>query len=539
MKVGKPDLKLTLTDRIVNYFDPVAGNRRAQARTAQAYSGAYEGASRSKRSLRNWFAFGGSADADLLPALAELRNRSRDLARNNPLALGAINTAVTNVVGTGLAPQPTIDAEVLGLTEEQASTWQQQAQREFSLFADTKECDISLAQTFYEMQQLAFRSTLENGDLFVVTPLLTRHRTAYRLRLQLIEGDRCCNPNYAADTENLAGGIEMDDYGAPVACHFLRKHPGGIGARAGKRIWDRREVFGNGTGRRNVLHLFERRRVGQTRGQPYLAPVIEPLRQLGIYTEAELAAAVVSGMFTVFIKTEDGQGVLPEDEGKESQPDYRLGKGAVIQGAPGDSVEVINPGRPNALFDPFVQSILRQIGVALELPFEVLIKHYTSSYTAARAAILDAWRFFKLRRFWLSTNFCQPVYELVMDEAVANGRLSAPGYFTDPLIRRAWLGCQWVGDAPGAVDPLKEALASEKNLAIGRTTLAKETMAYDGSNWVDNHAQQAREMEARRRDGLLVPATASGAEMEPGLDDPSAPPDPSDPKPLPDLPANK
>lgn len=491
---------LTLVDRLVNYVNPVAGSLRAQHRAMQASNGAYDGASRTKRSLRNWFVFGGSADVDLLPALPELRNRSRDLARNNPLAVGAINTVVTNVVGTGLAPQPTIDAKVLGMTEEQADAWQQQAAREFSLFADTKECDVTLGQTFYEMQALAFRSVLENGDTFVLTPMVTRHKTPYRTRLQLIEGDRCSNPDGKRDEDRLAGGVETDELGAPLAYYFLRKHPGGFVPT--ERKWDRREAFGSGTGRRNVLHLFERRRIDQTRGVPYLAPVIDPLRQLGTYTEAELRAAVISGMFTVFVKTADGN-PLPDDE-TAPEPEYKLGSGAIITGAPGDSVEVINPGRPNALFDPFVQSILRQIGVALELPFEVLIKHYTSSYTAARAAVLDAWRFFKLRRFWLAANFCQPVYELVIDEAVANRRLAAPGYFTDLLIRRAWLGCQWVGDAPGAIDPLREAEASEKNLAIGRTTLAKETMAYDGSSWADNHRQQAREAEARRSAGLVA-----------------------------------
>ncbi|MCY1253029.1 phage portal protein, lambda family [compost metagenome] len=516
MKVAKPMPRLTMVDRVVNYFSPAAGNRRVHARTVQAYSGAYDGGSTIKRSLKNWFAFGGSADADLIPQLAVLRNRSRDLARNNPLARGAINTVVTNVVGTGLAPQPTVDRDVLGLTPEEATAWQRQAQREFALWAESKECDVTLGQIFYEMQQLVFRSTLENGDTFVLTPMLERHRTRYRTRLQLIEADRCCNPQGRRDEDKFAGGVELDDLGAPAAYHFLHKHPGALGAVGGKREWDRREAFGSGSGRRNVLHLFERRRVGMTRGEPYLAPVIDPLRQLGTYTDAELAAAVVSGMFTVFVKTEGGEAIVPEET---DSPEYKLGKGAVIQGAPGDSVEVINPGRPNALFDPFVQSILRQIGVALELPFEVLIKHYTSSYTAARAAILDAWRFFKMRRFWLATNFCQPVYELIIDEAVANGFLSAPGYFEHPLIRRAWLGCQWVGDAPGAIDPLKEAEASEKNLQIGRTTLAKETMAYDGSNWEDNHAQQAREQEARQRDGLLSPPAGQAV----------APPQPPDP----------
>ncbi|WP_439685096.1 Portal protein [Cupriavidus oxalaticus] len=527
MRVAKRTAKLTLADRVVNYFNPAAGNRRAHARTVQAYSGAYEGASRTKRSLKNWFAFGGSADADLIPQLADLRNRSRDLARNNPLARGAINTVVTNVVGTGLAPQSAIDRDVLGLTPEEATAWQRQAQREFALWADSKECDAALKQTFYELQQLAFRSTVENGDSFVLTPNFDRHSTRYRTRLQLIEADRCCNPQWRRDDDQFCGGVELDDYGAPIAYYFLRKHPGAIGAAGGKRVWDRREAFGSSYGRRNVLHLYEQRRIDMTRGEPYLAPVIDPLRQLGTYTDAELAAAVVSGMFTVFIKTEGGETVVAEEG---DSPEYKLGKGAVLQGAPGDSVEVINPGRPNALFDPFVQSILRQIGVALELPFEVLIKHYTSSYTAARAAILDAWRFFKMRRFWLATNFCQPVYELIIDEAVANGYLSAPGYFSHPLIRRAWLGCQWVGDAPGAIDPLKEAQASEKNLAIGRTTLAKETMAYDGSIWEDNHAQQAREQEARKRDGLLGQAggQAAAPPEDPAEDPPKAPPNSDD-----------
>lgn len=102
--------------------------------------------------------------------------------------------------------------------------------------------------------------------------------------------------------------------------------------------------------------------------------------------------------------------------------------------APGEKVSSVDPGRPNAAFDPFVMAILRQIGVALEIPFELLVKHFTASYSAARAALLEAWKFFYTQRKWLADNFCQPVYEAWLTEAVLSGRVSAPGFFDDPLV---------------------------------------------------------------------------------------------------------
>ncbi len=50
-------------------------------------------------------------------------------------------------------------------------------------------------------------------------------------------------------------------------------------------------------------------RPGQRRGVPVLAPVIEALKQLGRYTDAELVAAVVSGLFTVFVKQKRQKGL--------------------------------------------------------------------------------------------------------------------------------------------------------------------------------------------------------------------------------------
>jgi lambda family phage portal protein len=292
----------------------------------------------------------------------------------------------------------------------------------------------------------------------------------------------------------------------------------------GERSWRVVPAFGR-TGRRNVIHLFKTLRPGQSRGVPYLAPVIEPLKQLDRYTEAEIMAAVVSGMFTVFVKSETGgTGLSPMEPANEvggslGDDDFKLASGAILNLAKGEEIQTANPTRPNAGFDPFIMAVLRQIGVALELPFEVLVKHFTASYSAARAALLEAWRFFRTRREWLAANFCQTVYENWMDEAVALGRIKAPGYFADSLIRKAYLGSDWIGDAQGQIDPVKEISAAEKRIQLGVSTVTEETAAITGGDFERNIPLITKERRMLKEAGLsnsaaaspVVPGNANGA----------------------------
>lgn len=504
-----------IVDRVVNFFDPIRGERRMRSRMSQALVGGYLGGSRSRRSMKEWQTTHGSADADLLPDLPLLRERSRDLVRNAPLAGGAINTTVTNVVGTGLMLQSRVKREVLGMTEEEASAWQRRAELEFQLWGGSADCDATRTQCFYEMQDLVLRSALESGDIFVLTPSFRHGREPYGLKLQTIEADRVANPGFATDKPTLAGGVEMNPYGAPVAYHILDQHPGNI-VQAGRK-WQRYEAFGAQTGRRNVIHCFTRLRPGQSRGEPFLAPVIETLKQLDRYTEAEIMAAVVSGLFTVFVHSEgpgldlaNQQAMGKETGAKTSDTDVKMGSGAIVDLGMNEKVDFANPGRPNTAFDPFVASILEQVGMRLGIPKEVLVLHFTASYSAARAALLMAWKFWTARRFWLATKFCQPVYELFLAEAVSSGRLAAPGFFTDPLIRMAYCNAEWQGDGMPAIQPLQEAEAAEKRMTLCMTTLQDETAAYNGRDWEANMAQRKRELAAQRAAGAMPePKTVS------------------------------
>lgn len=495
-------------DKAYRYVAPVKAAERYKARMTLALAGSYTGASRTRRSLSEYLPTGGDADTDLLFDLPLLRKRSRDLIRNNPLSLGAINTVCTNVVGTGLKFQARIDREFLGMADEAADQWESNVEREFRLWAESADCDASRTLKFAGIQELVFRSTLENGDCFVLMPYISRGDNPYSLCLQIIEADRITNKDNLADSDTLVAGVQKDQYGAPIEYHILKGHPGNIYSMK-NREWMVVPAFGSITGRRNVIHLYRVLRPGQTRGVPYLAPVIESLKQLGNYTDAEVMAAVVSSYFTVFVKSPQGETDLApmqpisEVGGSISDPDYKLGNGAIVGLAEGEDISTANPGRPNAQFDPFVQAILRQIGVALELPFEVLIKHFTASYSAARAALLEAWKFFTARREWLAQNFCQTVYEAWLTEAIASGRINAPGFIGgDPAIRAAFLGSEWTGPAPGQIDPLKEIQAAKERVDLGVSTLSRETAALTGEDWEKTHQQSVKEHKMRKADGL-------------------------------------
>lgn len=506
---------MNIIDRYIAWKDPERGLRRAKARkTLEIINSGYSrhGASQQKKSLLGWISKGASPDDDIAENQPTLRDRSRDLFMGTPIATGALKTVRTNVVGAGLRLNSQIDYEYLGLSEDEADAWERQVEREWALWAENQDCDAARMCTFGQLQSLALLSALMSGDVFATLPVIKRKGRVYDLRVSLIEADRVCNPDIIPSNKNLIAGVEVDEYGAPVAYHIAKNHPGAALRTTGqlKNEWKRVLAFGPRTGRRNVLHVVQDlERPGQRRAAPMLAPVIESLKQLGRYTDAELMAAVVSGMFTVFIKSDTPQTplgeVVPlaEQMDAQDQNSYEMGNGAIIGLGENESIETANPGRPNTAFDGFVVSICRQIGAAIEIPFELLVKHFTSSYSASRAALLEAWKMFRMRRSWMVQTFCQPIYEEWLSEAVAKGRIQAPGFFEDEAVRAAWCGADWYGPSQGQLDPLKEANAARVRVEEEFSTREREAAELTGMSFERIHTVRRREEQKRREGGLL------------------------------------
>jgi len=485
-------VKPNILDKFISFISPTAGVKRLKAKAALSYYTSYDGASTQKKSLKNWFGSLKSADRDDLPALNLLRARSRDLYRNDPLVTGAIETNIDSIVGAGLRVQAQIDYEYLGISEDEAIEWEKKAERFFNFWARSVNASADRQKNFYELQAIALASALLSGDVFAILPAIKRDFWRFETTVSLIEADRVCNENNFTDSDELAGGIRVNEWGEPIEYHILKSHPGGYDFA---QEWVKIPAWGK-SGRRNVIHLFKQVRPGQRRGVPYLAPVIKHLKLLGDYTEAELTAALINGLFTVFLKSESADSAFDDDN------ELKLAPGAIIGLAADESIEVADPKRPNSAFDAFVRGIIEQIGVGLNIPYEILMKHFTSSYTAARASFLEAWRAFKTRRAWFVNGFCQPIYELVITEAVLKGYLEAPGFLEDPFVRMAYLKTTWYGPTPGQINEKVETDAAAKRVQEGFSTREKEAAEMNGTDFFENVRKAKRENEALLNSGL-------------------------------------
>ena len=490
------------------------------------------GASYAKKALKGFLAASGAPSEDIDAHNYTLRQRARMLYMAAPVATSAIKTNRTNVIGCGLQLKSRINRVKLGMTPEQAKEWQRKAEEEFEIWAGNKRnCDAIGVNNFYTAQQLALSSFLVSGDVIV----LLKHEdptalNPYGLRFHMIEADRISTPmdmtagsSYFAnmtqgetkDGNRIYDGVEVDKNGRIVAYWIRNTYP--YQQTADMTEWKRVVAIGEETLLPNVLHIMESERPEQYRGVSYLAQVIEPLLQMRRYTESELTAAVVESFFTAFIKTEadpndnpynkvGGEGVEPVSEDPN---EYEMGPGQINIMKPGEDVVFGDPKRPAGGFDGFIVAICKQIGAALEIPSDLLLKSFNASYSASRAALLEAWKAFKMRREWFVDDFCRPLYEVWMAEAVARGRIIAPGFFSDPAVRAAWLGSEWIGPTQGQLDPVKEITAEQLACENGFSTREQSTIRLNGGTYEANVEQLADE------NAQLARAIGGGAEKDP------------------------
>ena len=457
-----------------------------QAITNSGYS--EHGASRTRTSFLKWFVSSKSAHEDISENVELLRERSRDLyAGGAPLGKGAIDRIVLNALGSGLRLNVRIDPRLLNMSEQQAIDWAAKTEAEFDYWASSRLADAGGEMTFYELQQLALKSILIDGECFAIMKHSTlQHKNApYTLRIQLIESERIQTPS-TRQSYIWDEGVALNQVGNVVGYNIKNRNPNSE-LTGQPRLEDMHIPSG-----RNILHIFQRERIGQHRGVPFLSPVIEQLKQLSRYTDAELMAAVVSGMYSVFFEH------APREDGAYGEDEYAVDAnfGETIEGITADMMmgsvmdlpegvkaTSLSPGRPNQNFGQFIESLAHQIGGALGIPQELLYLHFTASYSASRGALLEAWKLFKYWRSWFAESFCKPVYEAFLDEAVNLGRIEAPMYLKDDFHAKLYAWSEWVGPSQGQLDPTKEVQAAVMKIANNLSTYQRETGELTGEDW--------------------------------------------------------
>jgi lambda family phage portal protein len=512
------------------------------------------GANLTKNSLAGWLWHGGDPDRDIGLNVQILRERSRDAFMGIPLASAAIETLDTNVIGEGLYPAPNVDGDALGIDETQTADLNKEIAQKFEWWScDPRECDFESKHSFFTLQHTAFQSMLLSGDCPVLLPLKERPGTLFELRLRILEADRIINPPMAIVLqmlqrgEDVFNGVELNREGELVAYHIADRHP--LSFRQQFTQFSmlktfRVEPFGTLTGRRNMVLLMRPERPEQRRGVPILSVCLEILKQMGRYIDSTVVGAIIQSYFTAFIQSEFPDPtifdtLLTDEQKKEimnlNPYNVQLGPGIVNFMRPGHNVNFANPSMPQATFGEFTISVCKFIGAALGIPYEVLLKQFNASYSASRAALLDFWRRVRKYRALVIDQFCQPVYEEWLADAIALGRIeNFKGGFDDPFIRRAMLRCIWTGTSAGSLDPQKEVAAADLKVKCGFSTIERESAELNGSNYRDNIRQQSTELGEFEDADLIFPpyrptqlTSLVGAPKTEAPSGPAAPPKPA------------
>lgn len=483
----------------------------------------HEVASYRARDMATWSALRVSPDTALLSELDTAAARIDDLARNDGIAAGAERTFVDNVVGPRIMCKPNPDWVALGKSEEWVDEWSRQVESLFQSWTDSPYYDAGRRFNFHTSTRIQARMIASSGECLALPLWVENPWTKWSTCMQMVDPARLSNLDMQGDTVFRRGGIDIDERGAPVAYSIRKTHPGdfftGVTANTNTFAWERVPAFTE-WGRPRVLHLFEPDRVGQSRGKSVVTAVARQFKMLSHYMREQLRLAVLNSMIFATLETPlDATGIEAiygsSDQGalagmQDAMKDWRIQMkgGTMLPLPPGTKMDKFVPGGTPSI-DSFATTIIRGIGTGLNMPYELVFRDFSKcNYSSARAALLEAWRYFAAVRGFMREGWCAPNYTLWFEEAVSAGKIPdcTPQMFYDNPL--AWTRCRWIFSGRGWVDPLKEAKGSQIRLITGVSSLADEC-GEQGRDWREQIAQIAREKRECERQGLPWPMNAA------------------------------
>ena len=424
-----------------------ARQRQALALVARAYEGARTG-----RRSDGWVTAGSGANAEIAPALSRLRNRSRDLVRNNPYASKAVHALVSNMVGNGIMPRARAATE--GTARLADEVW--------ASFAETADADG--LTDFYGLQALVVRTMAESGEVLVrLRERRAEDGLAVPFQLQVLEPDHIDSSKSAdlPDGGFIWQGIEFDRLGRRRAYWLFPVHPGEA----------RTAQVARPVPARQILHLFERLRPGQVRGVPWFAPVIVKLKDLDDYDEAELMRKKIEACFAAFVtgaQDDDTLARATTDAAGERVESFEPGMIEYLE--PGKDIKFATPSAAGGYSD-YMRMQLHAVAAGVGLTYELLTGDLSQvNYSSIRAGLIEFRRRMEALQWQLLVpGLCQPVWARFITAAQAAGHLPTS----------AAIAAEWTAPRFEAVDPLKDIEADILAVRAGVMTL-KEAIARQG-----------------------------------------------------------
>ena len=497
---------MNLLDRAIGYFSPTAGLKRAHSRKVlRSYQGAEANRLTNHKKPKNQ-----SADQEMLGPFGadSLRAWARALVRDNAYAWNVVDTIVNNIIGEGIAVQSILEdpdgGDVENINDLRDAT-----------FAEWCEvCDINGRLTWFEIQQIVQREIVEAGEVlvrYINTPGKT-YKGITRpvpLAIELIEADRLAGDKDTYTTaiskdggNRIIRGVELDDKGKAIAYWIYPDHPNSPYSftRTPERV-----------PATEIKHLFRQERIGQSRGVTWFAPIMSWLRDLGVYVDNEIQASAVASCFGVVIKSESPVGGLlgPNDEDTVDDSGNSLEylePGMVTRLTPGESIESINPGRPNSASEPWINLMLRGICAGTGTSYESVSKDFSkTSYSSSRTSKLEDRPRYKRWQNYIIAHLCQPTWDEFCNAAARAGLDGFPTSTELLASRRKVAPVQHQRPEWEWVDPASEQSAAHDSIASFMSTYADE-LGSRGRDWRSTFYQAKKEKTLRERLGLLTEA---------------------------------
>lgn len=506
MSKRKTLLQTNALDRAIGIFSPTTALRRARARTAlnfMAGSVSRTGAGR-KGSLSNWFVRRLTRFSEARER-QDLTDRSEDLIANNPHATSIVDSTALNVVGgAGLLPQSKIPHKRLGISEDQAKEVADQA--EWAFWEWAKQADAEGEDHFCDIQFMNIRAAASRGEYLVLPVYPNTPGRTFDLALQVLDSRRLRTPRNMMSDRDIRDGIRLGPHGEKLKYYIADPDDGKLTTTLTSNSF--REISAMRGHRRNVFHGFIRKEAEQVRGISPLSPCLKLFKDYDDYMDFEVVGAILAASFPVFIETpigEDPSSYTGETttEGTKNYKEYTPGQ--VMYGNAGQKPHIIKSERPGNSFPVFVETLLRAVGAATGLPYEVVAKDFSkTNYSSARAALLEAWRFFNHYQVWLVNHFNQPVWEMVFEEAWLRGMIKLPKGAPDFYQARGlWTNATWTPPKRGWIDPVKEVASGKEAIVSNMLTLA-DWYAEQGKDYEEELRQIAKERKLMKDLGLTM-----------------------------------
>jgi lambda family phage portal protein len=490
----------------------------APARGAQrSYS-----AARATRTTGGFGTSTSSADSELHQDLTRLRNRSRALVRDSAYAKRARNIIVNNVVGTGVGLQ----AQVItsrGELNERINASIEGAWREWCK-ADA--CHTGGTLHFADLERAALGQVFEAGEVLVRMHFRRFGASRVPLSLELIEAERMADEfSQPANTGGLPQGhelrlgVEVDSFGRPVAYYIRERHQGDVRfSMAG--MPDRFERVPAD----EIFHLRVVTRWPQTRGEPWMHTVVRKIDDLNEYSQLEVSAARAAAAYFATIETADLENPLVDKVEDDGAPVMSIDPLTIQELAPGEKLQFHTPNRPNAAFDAFVRSLLREVAAGCSVSYESLSRDYSQgNYSSSRMGMLDDRDGFRTLQKWWVRSFRQGLHQVWLQQAVLAGAVPGVSVEAYALNRERYSAAAFRCRGWSWVDPTKEVAAYKEAVKAGFITVAGVIeQTGNGMDLEDYLRERRRELDAMEAAGVKVDTTVADASVF-GAGQPSRP----------------